>query len=97
EAVAFGGTERASRAASEKDALLQQLAAALGLGGRDRQISSSISERARINVTRTIRAAIEKIGASSPEIGRHLRATIRTGLFCCYDPAPGAPGPWLVG
>jgi hypothetical protein len=44
-----------------------------------------------VNVTRTLRAVIGHIGAAAPQVGAHLRASLRTGLECRYDPAPGGP------
>jgi hypothetical protein len=54
------------------------------------------AERARVNVTRTLRATIERVAAAAPRAGAHLRASIRTGGHCRYDPAPGGPSRWRV-
>jgi hypothetical protein len=54
------------------------------------------SERARVNVTRTLRTAVGRISAAAPRAGAHLQASIRTGLACRYDPAPGGPSRWNV-
>jgi hypothetical protein len=51
---------RAERAHIEMEALLRELKRAVGLGGRDRPAGSD-AERARINVVRSIRRAIEAI------------------------------------
>jgi hypothetical protein len=75
------------RLESEMEALAHQLAAAVGLRGRDRKLLD-VSERARINVTRAMRAAIERIARCNGELGRHLVASIRTGTFCSYNPRP---------
>ena len=53
--------ERAAKHRIEMDALLDQLRAAVGIGGRDRPQGSS-NERARVNTARTIRRAIAAIG-----------------------------------
>jgi hypothetical protein len=37
---------------------------------------------------KNIRAAIDKIRAQSPALGRRFATAIRTGFFCCYQPAP---------
>jgi class 3 adenylate cyclase len=80
----------------EMDALTRQLAAAVGLRGRDRRALAT-SERARINVTRAIRAALERIAHCDIGLGRHLRGTIRTGTFCSYNPHPGIrPPEWQI-
>ena len=85
EAEAFNDIERAATAQAEIDALVQELSRAVGLNGRDRRAASA-SERARINVTRAIRTAIERIRAELPVLGEHLDRRVRTGYFCSYDP-----------
>ena len=96
EARRFADRARVEHIEAEMDALARELAAAVGLGGRDRRAAAS-AERARINVTRTIKAAIDAIAAHHPPLARHLRASVRTGTFSCYAPPPGAGGAWLVG
>ena len=64
-----------------------------GLGGRDRRAASH-AERARLNVTRAIRAAMVNLARGNPSLGRHLDATIRTGRYCSYTPDPRAPISW---
>ncbi len=93
EADAFGDAERASMARQERDFLVSELAAAVGLGGRDRA-AVSVSERARVNVTRSIRSALVRIARHSPVLGDHLEATIHTGTFCSYTPDPRTPVKW---
>jgi hypothetical protein len=51
QARAIGDAERAAQADAERDFLVQELARAFGLGGRDRRAASA-SERARAAVTR---------------------------------------------
>lgn len=87
--------ERAARAQEERQALLDQLAAAVGLGGRDRKAASN-AERARINVTRAVKAVLERIGEHSPALGEHLAATLRTGQFCAYVPDPRSQARWQL-
>jgi tetratricopeptide (TPR) repeat protein len=94
-ADAAGDAERAKRADAERQAVLAELRRATGLGGRARRTSAE-SERARINVTRTLQAVLRRIDAEAPKAGAHLRASIRTGLACRYDPAPGGPERWGV-
>lgn len=84
EAEAFNDPERAARSREEMDAILEQLAGAVGLRGRDRKLGSS-AERARVNVTKRIRATIDKIAEGSPRLGRHLKAAIKTGTFLSYS------------
>lgn len=82
-----GHSGRAAQAQDELEALAEQLAAGLGLGGRYRR-SASPSERARLAVTKAIRAALRRIQAVDPVLGRHLERAVRTGTFCQYLPDP---------
>jgi hypothetical protein len=84
---------RASTAAAEREFLVRELARAVGLGGRDRRAAWH-AERARLNVTRAIRAAMANLARANPALGRHLAATIRTGRYCSYTPDPRAPITW---
>ena len=93
EAEAFHDTGRAAAAQAELDFLVAELARAVGLGGRDRRAASH-AERARLNVTRSIRAAMANLARDNPSLGRHLAATIRTGRYCSYTPDPHAPITW---
>jgi hypothetical protein len=93
EAERFHDPARAASARHERDFLVGELARAVGLGGRDRRAASH-AERARLNATRAIRAAMANLGRASPPLGRHLAATIRTGRYCCYTPDPRAPADW---
>jgi hypothetical protein len=45
-------------------------------------------------VTKAIRAALDRVREASPALGRHLEATVRTGMFCSYTPDPRAPITW---
>jgi predicted ATPase len=76
---------RAERARAELDAVVDELTAALGLGGRTRRSGGS-AERARSAVTQRVRAAICRIDELHPRLGRHLQASVRTGTFCSYTP-----------
>jgi hypothetical protein len=86
EATARGDAARADAARAELDALGEELARAVGLGGRDRKAASSV-ERMRVNVQRRIKDAIERVRAQSPALGRYLDASVKTGAFCSYAPA----------
>ncbi len=86
EADARQDIERSARLATERDALIDELARATGLGGRRRRLGDA-TERARTTVTARIRDAIGRIERAHPELGRHLRASIVTGTRCAYRPA----------
>lgn len=60
------------------------------------ETAASARERARVNVTRAIRAALRRIEAHAPALAAHLEATIHTGAFCRYNPDPRAPIVWDV-
>jgi hypothetical protein len=85
EADAAADIERSARIATERDALIEALTGAYGLGGRVRR-SGSAAERARTAVTARIRDSIRRIGDGHPELGRHLARSVRTGTFCVYEP-----------
>ena len=71
--------------------MTDQLASAVGLGGRDRRTGGS-GERARLTVTKRIKDALDRIRRVHPALGEHLAASVRTGLVCKY--APAAPVHW---
>jgi hypothetical protein len=93
EAERFNDFHRAAKDRTEMDAIVHQLAAAVGLGGRDRRASSD-AERARSAVTKRIKESIKKIAELLPLLGRHLAARIKTGYFCSYNPHPDRPVAW---
>jgi hypothetical protein len=95
EATAFGDAGRAARARAEIEAIGAELSRAMGLGGRDRRAASA-AERARVKATRTIHAAIAEITRELPPLGHHLRAAVRTGVFCAYDPDPASAPSWRL-
>jgi hypothetical protein len=84
-ARSLGDEQGVAKARSELDALAEQLAAAVGLGGRDRRAASNV-ERARINVQRRLKDSIESISAVDRALGRYLQRTIKTGTFCSFQP-----------
>jgi hypothetical protein len=85
EAEGWRDDARAARIRGELEALTQQIAAAVGLGGRERR-SGSAAERARVTVQRRVREAIKKIADHDADLGRHLDWSVRTGTFCLYEP-----------
>jgi hypothetical protein len=93
EAEGCNDPARAARARQEMEFLVGELARAVGLGGRDRRAASH-AERARLNATRAIRAAMANLARADPALGRHLTATVRTGRYCSYTPDPRVPIAW---
>ena len=89
----WSDTGRAERARAEIGALTEQLAGAVGLGGRDRRAASA-TERARLNVTKALKSAIRRIAREDPVLGQHLDRSVRTGTYCCYAPDPATRITW---
>lgn len=79
----------------ERDALLGEVRAATGLGGRVRR-DGATDERARVAVRKAIASAIARIAAVDPTVGRMLEQTVRTGAHCRYDPDPDRPVRWVL-
>jgi hypothetical protein len=88
-----GDIQHANRIAAERDAILGELRGTVGLAGRHRSFTSQ-EERARVSVTKAVRAAVKRIEAAAPRCGAHLRSSVRTGRDCRYQPAPGGPAGW---
>lgn len=95
EAREFNDLGRIEKLSRELEYLEDELRRAVGLGGRDRRVSSA-SERTRIRVTNAIRVAIARIEQYRPGLGAHLRASIKTGAICSYRPDPGVSITWRL-
>ncbi len=95
EAESWADGSRASRLRLERDALLGEVGAATGLGGRRRQFGSA-QERARIAVRKAVVAALDRIEQHDSSLARQLRDSVRTGGACRYDPDPGRPVRWIL-
>jgi len=85
EADATRDEGRSERASAERDALVHELGAAIGLGGRQRRLGDQ-TERARKTVGARIRDALARIERVHPLLAGHLRLTLRTGTTCAYVP-----------
>jgi len=77
----------AAQAAAEEelDALAAHVAAATGLGGRDRAFATS-AERARTSVRKAVTRALAEIARRHPAAAAHLEARVTTGTTCRYEP-----------
>src|SRR5262249_49486779 len=75
------------RIEEEIDLVERELKNAFGLSGRSRKAGSA-AEQARVNVTKNIGRALDLIEAKHESLARLLRSTIRTGIFCSYQPDP---------
>ncbi|HXZ83867.1 MAG TPA: hypothetical protein VEI82_00115 [Myxococcota bacterium] len=89
EAERNGDLGRLERTLDEREALLAELMSA----SRDRRPASH-SERARVAVTKAIKAAIERIAERHPELAADLSVWIHRGSLCSYVPEPRASTPW---
>jgi len=81
--------ERARKARQERDCIADQLAMAVGLGGRNRKAGSQ-AERARSAVTKRIKDSINKITEAIPLLGRPLGYRNKDGLFLFLLPEFGS-------
>jgi len=95
EAAAWADPAREEKAVLERQALLDELAGAVGLLGRDRRPGGS-AERARVAVRKAIAAAVRRIDAADPAVARLLRDGVQTGIRCRWEPDPGRPVEWLL-
>jgi hypothetical protein len=93
EAERFNDPGRAARAREEVDFVTHHLATSIGIGGRDRHTASD-ADRARVAVTKRIKAALAKIQHANPSLAQHLGAAITTGYFCSYTPKTRTPISW---
>ena len=84
---------RAEALRSEREMLANELRSAVGRGGKVRPMNDA-SERARKAVSARIRSSIQKIEKAHPELGAHLRAHVKTGIHCSYEPSAAIP--WTV-
>jgi hypothetical protein len=80
-----GDAEAATRARAEREAIMARLAADLRPDGRPRAQDDWV-ERARKAVRARVAHALKRIEVAAPAAGRHLRASIRTGEYCAYEP-----------
>jgi tetratricopeptide (TPR) repeat protein len=81
--------ERVVELKREVSFFTRELARAVGLGGRDRNVGSEM-ERTRLRVTNAIRFAISRVSALHPVLGRHLQQKVITGNFCLYTAEPSS-------
>jgi len=89
EAQAFNDPERIASARARIESLATELAGPGAARG-------AAEERARINVTRAIKASLKRIAEHEPELGRLLQRMVHTGNSCRYQPDPGVPLEWEI-
>ncbi|MPZ80187.1 MAG: AAA family ATPase [Actinophytocola sp.] len=88
-----GDDEKAAAHDQEREALLDELRKATGLGVRQRRLGDE-AERARKTVTARIRDTLRKLDDRHPELATHLRDSVSTGATCCYQPP--SPTRWTL-
>jgi hypothetical protein len=66
------------------------------VAGKGRHDAPSTPERARLAVTKRIKAAVSKIELHHAPLGHHLIASVRTGYRCVYLPGPHDVVSWSV-
>lgn len=89
EAEAMNDAGRAERARGEREALVEYLASASGLGGKVRR-GTDATERARVAATVAIKRSLTALSRHLPELAAHLESAIHTGALCRYEPDPSA-------
>jgi hypothetical protein len=82
---ATGDASRLEDLEAERAVIVEELAAATGLGGRSRRLGDP-GERARSTVTARIRDVLRRLDGVHPALAAHLRASVRTGRRCSYQP-----------
>jgi hypothetical protein len=95
EAEGWADAARLDLVRAEREALLHELGAATGLGGRHRRPGSS-HEKARVAVRKAVVSSLGRIAEVDPWLGRHLRDRVRTGLACRYETDPDQPVSWRL-
>jgi hypothetical protein len=93
EAEAFHDPSRVDALLRDREELLASLRSMVGMGGKART-SGSDSERARVRVTRAIRAAIDRLQPDLPLLADHLTNRVRTGTYCAYLDDALSPVSW---
>lgn len=88
DAESHDDAEHYRRLEAERQALVDELRKATGLGGRTRKLGDE-AERARKAVSGRIRQSIAAIRAVYPALGEHLEGSVETGTLCSYSPAGG--------
>jgi hypothetical protein len=95
EAERHNDPERASRGREELDALAAELERYVRPAGKSRGFADE-TQRARVNVQRAIRGAVERVRDHDPSLGHHLDHDITTGSYCVYAPDPASVPSWAL-
>jgi tetratricopeptide (TPR) repeat protein len=90
EAEACHDLGRIARLQEETAQLADELQRIYGRPGRSR-VPASACERARINVRNNITYALGLLKTVHAGVWRHMKAAVRTGTFCSYQPERAIP------
>ncbi len=85
--------QRTTMLHKEYDDIVDHLTSSLGIKGSIRKSHDTL-DKTRSAVTWRIRTAIQKIEKNHPILGKHLSMSIKTGLFCSYNPEK--PVQWIT-
>ena len=85
EAKTLADNQHLEELQEEYDQIIDHVSRAIGMGGKARKVTGTI-EKCRTAVTWRIRSAVKKIAEVHPALGKHLEASIKTGIFCEYSP-----------
>lgn len=88
----MGRVELAQR---DREYLIAELAAAVGLGGRSRTVGGT-AERAGTSVTRSMRYSLRRLAEHHATLAIHLEQSVHTETYCFYSPDPLAKIQWDV-
>jgi hypothetical protein len=80
---------RSASLRAERDALHRELRD----GGRVERLGRDV-ERARLAVTKALKAALDRVRAAHPALAAHLDASVKRGYVCVYRPDPRCPIQW---
>ena len=69
----------------ERNIIIQEMSRRIGFGGKIRKGSDSL-ERIRKSVSNAIRRALSNIEKVHPELSRHLKNSLKLGIYLSYNP-----------
>ena len=96
EAIDSEDPARAERIEQEINVLAKELSRGVGVGGRRRRAASA-SERARVQIRKAIKFAVDRIADKHSPLASLLSRTITTGNFCSYNPGSTEIVDWDFG
>jgi hypothetical protein len=95
DATLMNDVGRVELAQRDREYLIAELTAAVGLGGRSRTVGGT-AERARTSVTRSMRYSLGRLAEHHSALATHLEQSVHTGTYCVYSRDPLATIHWDV-